>query len=445
MEHNILLGSSNYIFYDETSNDFVSWDDYKESRQKISKQDPDAHFVRMIDKDRLVYNENRVVGYRGIDQGKVFLFPGESLPEDYEVRPSAPKEYPTSISDEVFENKVTKNDTPQNIESTPLAPQEPDLSDPDLFVNLVGSKEKAPIKIKPIFPGMLSFDSSYKDDDEVFIKVTEQARKIKALRKKIADNNKRLQISSIISEFRSDDDKRITNDDAVIDSIIYEAKQGSFDISKEEKPKQKPNLPRRTHERRNVPINKVLAIALSAGIAFTSLTLAKNAVVESNWYQNISENIEMTSMQKVMRENGAPFNFINPNKITIPGSFDAYGAPMYWIDVDRVAKDILNQGDERFAAALYYAYYDMGDERTVGDNYNWDGVIASLGYYANNETNPMAFNMMGDCHSFNAFLIKNNFVNEDGTPSPEKFEEYGKDALKAYVESLEENASYGGR
>ena len=89
-----------------------------------------------------------------------------------------------------------------------------------------------------------------------------------------------------------------------------------------------------------------------------------------------------------------------------------------------IAIDLLKLDDNMFDAGLYTVYNDMGGHRD-NDYHNFD----SLDDFVSLEKNPAIYNKFHGCRNFDDYLIKNGFINEDNTPSREKFEKYGKDEL----------------
>ena len=184
---------------------------------------------------------------------------------------------------------------------------------------------------------------------------------------------------------------------------------------------------------------KIATVATILGVSLSLANVAAQNISSTNRYNSAVKYIE-----EQYEEDGR--NFVNRNKHIIEGSFDSYGHPIYFIDNEAVAKDILAVPDEGYLGALYMAYEQMGNDRANGEYDNWDDTIGFIGSLVD-ETHPKAYLTTAGCKSFDEFLIKAGYVDEKSKePSVEMFKTAGKQAVIDFANFLQEdNITVGGR
>ena len=176
---------------------------------------------------------------------------------------------------------------------------------------------------------------------------------------------------------------------------------------------------------KNLSLAVALTLSVAKGIDVT-IDVVKNMEYHKA-YQNICSELQEDAI------------LVNDHKIAIEDTLDQHGFPVYWIDTEGVAKDVLNIPDQEFLGALYMAYDQMGNDRVQGDYHNWDHTIRDISENAGME-NPTAFATTQDCRNFEDFLIKNGYVNKKTQePDIKAFEEAGRQAVIDFNKDLMNN------
>jgi len=112
----------------------------------------------------------------------------------------------------------------------------------------------------------------------------------------------------------------------------------------------------------------------------------------------------------------------------------------FWFDNQGIAEDLLSLPPQMFEAALYVTYCQMGIHRQNAYINNWDKVILSLNNLTTGSEHTLVKGKVSGCQTFNDYLVKNGFVDENNLPLESKFIEYGKKVLDLYSSYIENYA-----
>lgn len=208
---------------------------------------------------------------------------------------------------------------------------------------------------------------------------------------------------------------------------------------KREQLKQKSKTPTKYFSKRNrdreIEIAKKVVIAVAGVLLTIGITIGGARLADEMEYK--TDHVTVNQATAVLLDQ-TPERY-SPDIVDKNTTYN-HQTNKYWYDNQDIGKDLLKLPDKTFDANLYLVYALMGNNASNGYKNNFDEVIRYVAQNADEQNHPMAYLRCNGCSDLEDLLIKNGFVDSQGSPSLEAFKKFGRAMTSVYAEYLDELA-----
>lgn len=178
-------------------------------------------------------------------------------------------------------------------------------------------------------------------------------------------------------------------------------------------------------------VKRVKTIAISSALA-TILSFSVISNVTTNINDAINKSSVNTSINNMVAEEKRGGDLLSKYSYIVD-----YSKGTYAYDTNNLSKRVIKVDPQYFDLVIYNVYSYMEYK-----NNNLDEFFKDINFNLENikETNPEVYYKMKDVDSFESYLRKLKFINEDGSISIEKYESYGNTLNELYKDIIKEES-----